>query len=68
MFYMSDINDFNNETSQNNTLFNQSPDVQPVPPSKKPPKKRKPHTTAKVAMMLAGGIAAYCDNARKHHR
>ena len=52
---MSDLNNFNNENFQNmpNSLYQS---VQPVPPAQKPPKKRKPHTTAKVAAMLAGVI------------
>lgn len=52
---MNDMNNFNNENLQN--MPNpQYQSVQPMPPSQKPPKKRKPHTTAKVAAILAGVI------------
>ena len=56
---MNDINNFNNENFQNmpNAQFAEYPEVQPTAPAQKPPKKRKPHTTAKVAAMLAGVIA-----------
>ncbi len=47
---MSEMNNFNNE--QQTTQFQGT--VNPVPPTQKPPKKRKAHTTAKVAGILAG--------------
>ena len=51
---MSDMNNFNNESLQNipNAHTAEHTDV----PAQKSPKKRKPHTTAKVAAMLAGVI------------
>lgn len=54
---MNDINNFNNESYTNSQIPPVQNAVQPVPPSGKPPKKRKPHTTAKVAAVLAGVIA-----------
>lgn len=55
---MNDMNNFNSENFQNmpSTQFTEY-HGEPVPAAKKPPKKRKPHTTAKVAAMLAGVIA-----------
>lgn len=53
---MEDMNNFNNEFDTNAQAAQQQT-VQPVPPTGKPPKKRKPHTTAKVAAILAGVIA-----------
>lgn len=47
------MNDMNNFDMQN-TPLPQYPSVQPSAPSGKPPKNRKPHTTAKVAALLAG--------------
>ena len=56
---MNDMNDLNSENFQSipNASFTEYPGGQEVPPAQKPPKKRKPHTTAKVAAMLAGVIA-----------
>lgn len=56
---MSDMNSLNNGSFQNtpNASFTEYPGVIPQAPSGKPPKKRKPHTTAKVAALLAGVIA-----------
>ena len=56
---MNDMNNFNNVNSQNipNAPLTEYQGVQPIPPTNKPPKNRKPHTTAKVAAMLAGVIA-----------
>ena len=53
---MSDLNSFNSENFQN-IQNSQYQSVQPEPPAQKPPKNRKPHTTAKVAAMLASVIA-----------
>lgn len=54
---MNDMNNFNNEFDQSSQAQQYPNAVQPVTPSGKPPKKRKPHTTAKVAAVLAGVIA-----------
>lgn len=52
---MNDMNNFN--TGFENNQPQQYPGyVQPTAPSGKPPKKHKPHTTAKVAAILAGVI------------
>ena len=62
---MNDLNNFNNGGYPQNW---QTPNIpqqgtpqmpnmpQAIPPQQKPPKKRKPHTTAKVAGLLAGVI------------
>lgn len=54
---MNDMNNFNNGSYTNTQIPPVQNAVQPVPPTQKPPKKRKPHTTAKVAAILAGVIA-----------
>lgn len=65
------MNDLNNSNNFNNGGFPQKwagqtfpqqgapqiPQAQGAPVNQKPPKKRKPHTTAKVAVLLAGVIA-----------
>lgn len=51
------MNDFNNGTEQSAQFQKYPGEQQPTPPAGKPPKKRKPHTTAKVAAILAGVIA-----------
>ena len=49
---MNDMNNFNNG------YYQRMPNEYPgIPAPQKPPKKRKPHTTAKVAAMLAAVIA-----------
>lgn len=52
---MNDMNNFNNGYDPNYSQQNPGY-VQPAAPAGKPPKKRKPHTTAKVAAILAGVI------------
>ena len=56
---MNDTNNFNSENRSDmpNAQSSIYPEVQIAAPAQKPPKKRKPHTTAKVAAILAGVIA-----------
>ena len=53
---MNDMNNFNNQGLDTQNMQIPVYTVQ-TPPAVKPPKKRKPHTTAKVALMLACVIA-----------